>query len=69
MYPVLKRNSCVSIQYSYSYLDAINEGRVIEFLFKNQDVGKLSENYSFIQSIKEAVSTINKKGEKILESV
>jgi len=68
MYPLLKKSICANIRYSYGFLDALNDGRVIEFMFKNQDIDRVSENYNFMQSVKEVVAIIEKKGEQLLEN-
>lgn len=67
-YPVLKKNTCVSIAYSTNFMDSLNDGSVVEFFYRKCDVSTLSENYHFIQSVKGVVTAINMKGEILYEN-
>lgn len=68
MHPLLKTATCCNIYYNSEYLDAINDGKTIEYIMKNQSVSDTSDNYDFIRSVKNVVATIIKRGEKIGEN-
>lgn len=61
----LRNENCCAVNYNCGFLDAFNDGDIINFFMKNQAVGKDSANYEFIHSVKNVLATIEKRGEAL----
>lgn len=53
-YPALK-NRTGMIYHNSEFMDSLNDGKVAQFMLKNNDCTKASVNYEFIQSVKNCI--------------
>lgn len=61
MYKLSKKDTA-TIEYNVEFMDAFNHGELIDFIMKNVNADWYNSNFSFIQSLDEAVGMIERKG-------
>lgn len=64
LYPQLK-HKCYCIYYNVDFMDAQNDGKMIEYMIKNINCPEYSASYDFMQSVKSISDMLKGKGDAI----